>query len=112
MLPLRSYLQLTNVQQEMIVSSTILFAFLSSIGCGSTLNNMYGRRHAIMISSIAFTIGTFLLIIATNFPVFLVGRMIVGIGIGIASLTTPIYIAEVATPNLRGQLVTINAFMV
>lgn len=32
--------------------------------------------------------------------------------IGIASLTTPIYIAEVATPKLRGQLVTINTFMV
>jgi hypothetical protein len=36
----------------------------------------------------------------------------IGIGIGIASSTTPIYIAEVAVPRMRGQLVTVNAFMV
>jgi SP family myo-inositol transporter-like MFS transporter 13 len=42
----------------------------------------------------------------------MVGRIIVGIGIGVASLTTPIYLAEVAVPHMRGRLVTINALLV
>ena len=34
------------------------------------------------------------------------------LGIGVASLTTPVYIAEMALPRMRGQLVTINALLV
>ena len=49
---------------------------------------------------------------AWNYKSLVVGRMIVGLGIGIASLTTPIYIAEVAPPDKRGGLVTVNGLMI
>jgi SP family myo-inositol transporter-like MFS transporter 13 len=42
----------------------------------------------------------------------IIGRVILGVGIWIASLTTPVYIAEVALPWMRGRLVTINTLMV
>uniref|UniRef100_G1KHG4 Proton myo-inositol cotransporter n=1 Tax=Anolis carolinensis TaxID=28377 RepID=G1KHG4_ANOCA len=49
---------------------------------------------------------------STDKHTLLAGRLVVGIGIGIASMTVPVYIAEVAPPHLRGRLVTINTLFI
>jgi MFS family permease len=111
MLPIRRAFELTDWQQEVVVSSTVLAAFFSSLAGGS-FNAACGRRVAILFASVVFAAGSLILLAAWNYPSLVLGRVVVGIGIGVASLTTPIYIAEVALPRMRGQLVTINAFMV
>jgi MFS transporter, SP family, solute carrier family 2 (myo-inositol transporter), member 13 len=111
MLPIQRTFHLTDVQQEIVVSSTILAAFVSSL-FGGSLNRSLGRRRTILIAASVFTLGALLLGLCWNYPSLVLGRVIVGIGIGIASLTTPMYIAEVAIPHMRGQLVTINALLV
>ena len=50
--------------------------------------------------------------LANGYQTLVAGRIVVGLGIGIASLTTPIYIAEAAAPEMRGRLVTVNTLMV
>lgn len=111
MLPLRRTFDLTPIQQEVVVSSTVLTAFFASL-VGGSINNSFGRRWAILLASGIFTVGSFLLMMAFDYHSLVFGRVVIGVGIGIASLTTPIYIAEVAVPSMRGQLVTINAFLV
>jgi MFS transporter, SP family, solute carrier family 2 (myo-inositol transporter), member 13 len=111
MLPIRRAFSLTDEQQEVVVSSTILAAFASIFILGEPLNTKYGRRVAILFAAATFAIGSCCLGFAWNYTTLVMGRIIVGIGIGVASLTTPIYIAEVALPHMRGKLVTINAFM-
>jgi SP family myo-inositol transporter-like MFS transporter 13 len=111
MLPIRRAFSLTPSQEEVIVSSTILAAFLSSL-VGGQINNWFGRRRTILLAASTFTIGALMLMLAWNYWTLVMGRVVVGIGIGLASLTTPIYLAEVAVPSVRGQLVTINAFLV
>jgi MFS transporter, SP family, solute carrier family 2 (myo-inositol transporter), member 13 len=111
MLPIRRHFQLNHYQQEIVVSSTVFAAFIASF-IGGKLNTKYGRRNSIRIAASVFTIGSFLLLGAWSYHSLVFGRIIVGLGVGIASITTPIYIAEVATSSLRGKLVTINAFMV
>lgn len=111
MLPMRRAFDLTPRQQEVIVSSTVFAAFVSSL-FGGTLNYKYGRRISILLAAFVFTIGSVLLFVAWSYPILVLGRIILGIGIGIASLTTPVYIAEVAIPDMRGQLVTINTLMI
>jgi SP family myo-inositol transporter-like MFS transporter 13 len=111
MLPIRRSFLLSDGQQEIVVSSTIMAAFLSSMLIGEPINTAYGRRIAIMFAACTFTIGSGCLGLAWSYTTLVIGRIIVGIGIGVASLTTPIYIAEVAIPRMRGKLVTINAFM-
>lgn len=111
MLPIRRTFALSDGQQEIVVSSTIMAAFLSSIVIGEPINTTYGRRIAILFAAFTFAIGSCCLGGAWNYTTLVLGRIVVGIGIGVASLTTPIYIAEVAVPRMRGKLVTINAFM-
>lgn len=111
MLPLARRFHLTPWQEEVVVSSTVLAAFFSSL-FGGSINNSLGRRFSILFAAGVFTIGSFLLMMAFSYESLVLGRVVVGIGIGIASLTTPIYIAEVALPRMRGQLVTVNAFLV
>ncbi|KAM8750340.1 proton myo-inositol cotransporter-like isoform 2-T2 [Acanthopagrus schlegelii] len=111
MLLLKKEMNLSNLWQELLVSSTVGAAALSSLGGGS-LNGWLGRRICIILASFIFTVGGIVLSIAPDKEVLLVGRIIVGFGIGIASMTVPVYIAEVSPPQQRGQLVTINSLFI
>ena len=112
MLPMKRAFGLTAKQEEVVVSSTVLAAFVSSLCLAAPLNDAYGRRFAILLAAAVFGIGSVVLMCAMSYPTLVVGRIILGVGIGIASLTTPVYIAEVALPRMRGQLVTINTLMI
>ncbi|CAJ1953941.1 unnamed protein product [Cylindrotheca closterium] len=111
MLPMKRAFHLTPEQQEVVVSSTVFAAFVSSL-FGGTMNYKFGRRLSILFAAFVFTLGSLILFVAWDYSILVLGRIILGIGIGVASLTTPIYIAEVALPEMRGQLVTINTLMI
>ncbi|KAL7680044.1 putative major facilitator, sugar transporter, major facilitator superfamily [Plasmopara halstedii] len=102
---------LTNFESETVVSAAIFGAILGAAlsSCG---NHIFGRRPVILLSSIMFAIGSSFMAVATSFIELLVGRLIVGIAIGFASMTVPLYIAEVSPPNIRGQLVSLNTALV
>ena len=93
--------------QEFIVSATILSAWIFSMIAGYVTDN-WGRKPVIIIASIVFTIGSILLGISWSKYILLLGRLIVGAAIGLASMTVPMYIAEVAPVSVRGKLVTVN----
>lgn len=112
MLPLRRAFDLTPTQQEVVVSSTVLAALLSSLTCAPYLNDQHGRRIAVLVAATVFAVGSLFLGGAGSYGMLVVGRGLVGVGIGIASVTTPVYLAEVALPSMRGRLVTINALLV
>jgi MFS family permease len=109
--PIQRSFDLSKMQQETIVSCTVLFAFAASL-YGSNMNAKHGRKYTILVSSFVFTTGSFVMCIAWNYHSLVFGRCVVGVGIGLASLTTPIYIAEVAQPSMRGTLVTINGLLI
>ena len=111
MLPLKRTLNLSPEQQEVVVSSTIFAAFVSSL-LGGSVNDAYGRRLSLQLAAVVFSFGSLLLGVAWDYSSLVAGRIILGCGVGLASLTTPMYIAEVALPSMRGALVTINAFLV
>lgn len=98
---------LSDLQSESVVSAAvggaIVGAALSSCG-----NDVLGRRCVILLSSAMFTAGSILMACAHTFGELLIGRLVVGIAIGFASMTVPLYIAEVSPPDIRGQLVSLN----
>ncbi|XP_034443072.1 proton myo-inositol cotransporter-like isoform X3 [Hippoglossus hippoglossus] len=111
MLLLKKEMNLSALWQELLISSTVGAAAVSAL-CGGSLNGWLGRKVCILVSSFIFTIGGLILSLAPDKVVLLVGRITVGLGIGIASMTVPVYIAEVSPPHLRGQLVTINSLFI
>lgn len=81
MLPLKKEMNLNNLWQELLVSSTVGAAAVSSLS-GGYLNGRLGRRICILIASFIFSIGGVILGLAPNKEVLLVGRVTVGLGIG------------------------------
>ncbi|KAK7130269.1 hypothetical protein R3I93_019793 [Phoxinus phoxinus] len=111
MLLLKRDMNITALWQELLVSGTVAAAAVSAL-LGGCLNGLFGRRVCILTASFAFAIGGIVMGSAPNKEALLVGRLIVGLGLGIGSMTIPVYIAETSPPHLRGRLVTINTLFI
>lgn len=89
MIYIRDDFQLDDLWQEVIISVTILAAWMFSIASG-TISDRIGRKKVVIISSITFTVGSLLMGAAQDKWTLLVGRFIVGAGIGLASMIIPL----------------------
>jgi len=87
----------------LITSMTVAFAFIFSF-VGGWVSERFGRKAAILVSSVVFTIGAVVMAVAPHKAVLLVGRIVVGMGIGMASMCIPVYMAETSPVELRGFL--------
>lgn len=107
MLKVREHFQLGSVYVELIVSMTIAGAALAALA-GGPLSDILGRKKALIIASLVFTVGAVVMSAAPHPIVLLVGRFIVGLGVGLAAMAVPMYIAESAPARMRGKLVVVN----
>lgn len=106
---LTKYFQLDAGLQGWVVGSALLGCLVGAIISGS-LSIKIGRKNSLIISAILFSISAF----GSGLPSFLpesvsllvIFRIIGGLGIGIASMNAPMYIAEIAPAKKRGKLVT------
>jgi sugar porter (SP) family MFS transporter len=76
------------------------------------LSDRIGRKPSLLISAVLFTATGLMCAFANNITVFILGRIIGGLGVGIAILVAPIYIAEIAPPRQRGWLVSFNQLLI
>lgn len=72
----------------------------------SPCNEYLGRRMAIIVSCILYTIGAALEAGAINFGMIFAGRFILGMGVGLEGGTVPVYVAECVPGRIRGNLVS------
>lgn len=68
----------------------------------------FGRKRPLILSALLFSISAWGAAMASNFDMFVAYRIIGGIGIGLASALSPLYIAEVSPAEKRGRFVAIN----
>lgn len=99
--------EVTLFQQELIVSSLVVGAFIGAC-LGGQLADAMGRRKMLMSSSIGFIFGTLIIVFTPSLDFLILGRFILGLSIGICSFTAPLLIAEVAPANKRGKLVFLS----
>jgi sugar porter (SP) family MFS transporter len=93
-------------QQELIVSIVLAGAIVGAL-TGGSLSDRFGRRLTLLATSIVFIAGAILCAAAMSIAALVVGRIIVGLGIGLACTTVPVYISEVAPPEARGWQVSL-----
>lgn len=107
LLQLENDFSLTTMWKQGLVSATVGSAAVFSLVSG-LLNSFVGRRGLLLTSSFIFVCGAICCAIASNKETLLVGRLINGVGIGLVSTTSPIYISEIAPLESRGRLTTVN----
>lgn len=86
----------------------------SSIGAftAGRLSDMIGRRATMMVAAVLFIISAILAAAAGSSELFIIARIIGGLGVGAASVTSPVYISEVTPANVRGRLSSIQQVMI
>ncbi|ANB12246.1 Snf3p [Sugiyamaella lignohabitans] len=93
--------------QGWLVSCLELGAWFGALFCG-WLSDKISRKYAMMVGVIIFTLGTGFQVGAQNEGFLFAGRTIGGIGIGMFSMVIPLYQSEIAPPELRGSLVSLQ----
>ncbi|KAK3204625.1 hypothetical protein Dsin_018671 [Dipteronia sinensis] len=99
------------VLQESIVSMAIAGAIIGA-AVGGWMNDRHGRRSALLVADFLFFIGAVVMASAPNPAFLIVGRVFVGLGVGMASFTSPLYISETSPAKIRGALVSTNGFLI
>lgn len=97
-----------NPQQQGIAMSIALAGCLVGAMTAGWLADKLGRRPLLIISALIFLISAYGTGAFDNYTLFLIARLVGGVAIGIASGLSPMYIAEVSPPNVRGKLVSLN----
>jgi SP family galactose:H+ symporter-like MFS transporter len=97
---------LSTFPEELVVGMVLVGAATAALG-GGRLSDRLGRRTTLILTSIIFIFGALICAFAGSFAILLVGRTIVGVGIGLASTTVPVYISEVSPPKARGWQVSL-----
>lgn len=97
--------------QEAIVSTAIAGAIIGA-SVGGWINDRFGRKKGIVIADTLFFIGSVIMAAASSPAILIVGRVFVGIGVGMASMASPLYISEASPTRVRGALVSLNSFLI
>jgi len=103
---LKNDFTLSTFALEVIVSGVLVGAAFGAL-VGGQLADLFGRRRLLIATAIIFGMGGIACALAPSPTFLIVGRIIVGLGIGLASATVPVYISEVSPANARGWQVSL-----
>jgi MFS transporter, SP family, galactose:H+ symporter len=104
---IRAQFNLSPTAQEVVTSGVLIGAVVGAAASGY-LSDTWGRRKTILVTAIIFIVGVLGAAFAPSIPMLVGARIVIGLGIGIASLICPLCISEVAPPKIRGALVSLN----
>lgn len=108
---MKNDLGLTPLQEGLVTSFLLFGAVIGSVG-GGWLSDRQGRRKNILWVAVIFIFGALGTAVAWDMSSMIIARFILGLAVGCASVTVPIYISELARPAQRERLVTVNELMI
>ena len=84
------------------------------VGClfAGGFSDRVGRKKALMVAALIFFVSSLAMAVASNRDLFIAARFVAGIGVGMASVLSPMYIAEISPAHMRGRMVSINQLTV
>jgi SP family xylose:H+ symportor-like MFS transporter len=93
-------------------ASSALLGCVIGVSFAGIFSDRMGRKKTLVLSAILFLVSAIGTAIPKEFSVFVVFRMLGGIGVGVASMASPIYIAEITPGRIRGRMVSVNQFAI
>ncbi|GBQ71900.1 sugar-proton symporter [Ameyamaea chiangmaiensis NBRC 103196] len=97
--------------QEWIVSSMMFGAAIGALFAGR-LSFSFGRKKSLVLGACLFVVGSLLCAVATSVAMLIGARVVLGLAIGIATFTAPLYISEVSDHARRGSLISTYQLMI
>jgi sugar porter (SP) family MFS transporter len=108
---IREEFALSDAAQQTVVGSLLFGAVLGALIAGP-LTDRTGRRTTILAAAVVFALGSVAAALATGTGTLVVARFALGVAIGSAAASVPVYIAEVSPPRVRGRLVSLQQFAI
>jgi len=99
--------QLSAAGTGWVASSALVGCFFGALIAGA-LSDRFGRKKVLLLSAVFFTVSAVWCGLAGTAADLVCARLIGGLGIGIASLVSPLYIAEISPQRIRGTLVALQ----
>ncbi|XP_073138994.1 inositol transporter 4-like [Henckelia pumila] len=97
--------------QETMVSMAVAGAIIGA-AFGGMFNDKYGRKKSMILADALFLFGAIIMALAVAPWMIILGRILVGFGVGMASMTAPLYISEASPARIRGAMVSTNALLI
>ncbi len=98
-------------QEGWVAACTLLGCALGA-ACAGMLSDAWGRKKVLIVSAILFLVSAIGTAIPKTMMTFIIFRIIGGLGVGAASMTSPMYIAEISPARIRGRMVSLNQFAI
>ncbi|KAL7560646.1 hypothetical protein ACA910_001330 [Epithemia clementina (nom. ined.)] len=102
---LQTDLGLSRVEREVFIGSLNFWAMFGAMGA-QYFTDKWGRRRTFVVAAVGFIFGIILTILSQSYTLLMIGRLFVGLGVGVGLAIDPLYIAEITPAKYRGELVT------
>ncbi|MFJ3639450.1 sugar porter family MFS transporter [Streptomyces sp. NPDC090108] len=111
MLFIRQDIRLSPLMEGLVVSGLLVGA-MAGAGLAGKLSDAWGRRRLILGAALVFIVGTLAAAVASEAPFLIGARVVIGVGVGIASVVVPLYLTELAPVEVRGGLASLMQLLV
>lgn len=101
----------STIQQELVVSALLWGAVAGTLLSGS-LSRKFGRKVTLSIAAVVFSVGSLLCSVSTTVEILIACRLFLGLAVGVASFTAPLYLAEIAPRGIRGGMISCYQLMI
>jgi len=108
---LQTHFALTAAMKGWTAACALLGCVLGAALAG-TFSDRFGRRNTLIVSAVLFLVSAIGTAVPRTLTQFILFRVVGGLGVGAASLTSPMYIAEISPARIRGRMVSLNQFAI
>ena len=108
---IREAFHLSTAMQGVVASIALAGATAGAAMAGWAADR-FGRRITLIVTAATFVLGSLISAVAPDTTMLLIGRIVVGLAIGVASMVTPLYLAELAPAAKRGAVVSLNQLFI
>ncbi|MEI6033569.1 MAG: sugar porter family MFS transporter [Verrucomicrobiae bacterium] len=98
-------------RSEFIVSALLWGAVFGTLVSGF-LSSKFGRRKTILVSAVVFVVGALACSVSPDENFLIGARFLLGIGVGVASFTAPLYLSEISPQSVRGSMISMYQLMI
>lgn len=106
-----SWYNLNSVEIGLITSGSLYGALIGSV-LAFNVADFLGRRRELILAALLYLVGALVTAVAPDLVIMVIGRIVFGIGIGLAMHAAPMYIAETAPSQIRGRLISLKEFFI